>query len=141
MSTPRERGGPPRPAVAAALGELAREGPLAAVVRGGSMAPPFADGERVEIAPARWAWPGDVVAFRAADGRIVVHRVLGFRLHGGRLALVTRGDAAPRPDPPVAPDCLLGRVRARVGVALRLRSAGSFIALAAAGAARRLRRP
>ena len=34
-----------------------------------------------------------MVVFRAADGRLLAHRLLGYRLHAGRLALVTRGDA------------------------------------------------
>jgi hypothetical protein len=90
--------------------ELAGERPLAATVRGGSMAPLLADGDRVELAPARWPLPGDVVAFQAGDGRLVVHRLLGYRWAAGGLACVTQGDASPRPDPPVARARLLGRV-------------------------------
>jgi phage repressor protein C with HTH and peptisase S24 domain len=90
--------------------ELARERPLAAVVRGGSMAPLLADGDRVELGAVRWPLPGDVVAFATDDGRLVVHRLLGYRFWAGGLACVTRGDASPDLDPPVPRRRLLGRV-------------------------------
>ena len=50
------------------LREMAREQPIALTVRGGGMAPLLADGERVEVAPARIYWPGDVIriSFRAS---------------------------------------------------------------------------
>jgi signal peptidase I len=122
-----------------AVRDLAREAPVTVTVRGGSMSPLLADGDRVEIAPARFYWPGDVVAFRAGDG-LILHRFLGYRRYGGRLAAVTRGDAAPRPDSPVSLDRLLGRV-VRVGdrtvrqaglvsLAARARAAAAFLGLA-----------
>lgn len=115
-----------------AVRDLAREAPVAVTVRGGSMAPLLADGDRVEIAPARFYWPGDVVAFRSGDG-LIIHRLLGYRRYGGRLAAVTRGDAAPRPDLPVALDQLLGRVVRPAGLvspASRVRAAAAFLGLA-----------
>jgi signal peptidase I len=99
----------------AAVRDLAAEAPVDATVRGGSMAPLFKDGDRVRIARARLYLPGDVVAFRADDGRIVAHRLLGYRLHHGRLAGVTRGDAVSQPDPPVPFGQLLGRVVSHPG--------------------------
>jgi hypothetical protein len=93
-----------------AVRALAAEAPVEATVRGGSMAPLLKDGDRVAIARARLYLPGDVVAFRAGDGRIVVHRLLGYRLHRGRLACVARGDAAAVSDPPFPLDLVLGRV-------------------------------
>lgn len=121
--------------------ELARERPLAATVRGGSMAPLLADGDRVELAPARWPLPGDVVAFRAGDGRLVVHRLLGYRWAAGGFACVTQGDASPDPDPPVARERLLGRVVAPASAlpspALRLRALGALLRRALGRLARR----
>jgi hypothetical protein len=97
----------------AAVRDLAAEAPVDATVRGSSMAPLLEDGDRVRIARARLYLPGDVVAFRSGDGRLVVHRLLGYRLHHGRLAGVTRGDAVPQTDPPVPFGELLGRVISR----------------------------
>ena len=106
------------------------------------MAPLLRDGDRVELAPARWPLPGDLVAFEAGDGRLVVHRLLGYRWTAGGLACVTQGDASPAPDPPVPRARLLGRVVAPAAV---LPTAGrrgrALLALARralAGAARRL---
>ena len=84
-----------------ALRELAREAPVEVGVRGDCMAPLFAGGDRVRVAAARFYAPGDVVVFRAAGGGLVAHRLLGYRLHAGSLALVTRGDACPAHDAPV----------------------------------------
>jgi hypothetical protein len=118
-----------------ALRALARERPVEVTVRGGCMAPLLADGERVAVAPARLYWPGDVVVFQAADGRLLVHRLLGFRRAAGALACVTRGDGVPRHDAPVPLSRVLGRVvaprRARPAVADRLRAALAFLRLAA----------
>ena len=104
----------------AAVRDLAASGPVAATVRGTSMAPLLVDGDRVAIARARLYLPGDVVAFRAGpagEERIVVHRLLGYRLHRGRLACVTQGDASPTPDPPFPLRELLGRVASHPGPA------------------------
>ena len=114
-----------------ALRGLAREGPVEVTVRGGCMAPAFADGGRVRVAAARLYLPGDVVVFRAADGRLVVHRLLGYRPWAGRLALVTRGDSCPVHDAPVPLAVVLGRVAAAAPTArARLRAIGQFLGLA-----------
>lgn len=95
-----------------ALRELAREAPVEVRVRGGCMAPLLTDGVRVRVAAARVYWPGDVVVFRAPDGRLLAHRLLGYRLHAGSLALVTRGDSCPVHDAPVPLGRVLGRIAA-----------------------------
>ena len=124
--------------VFAALRDLAREGPVEVTVRGGCMAPLLLDGARVRVAAARVYLPGDVVVFRAADGRLLVHRLLGYRPHAGRLALVARGDACAVHDAPVPLRAVLGRVEAaHPSAALRLRALLRFLGLAGLALRRR----
>ncbi len=126
------------PAAFAALRDLAREAPVEVRVRGDCMAPGVADGERVRVAAGRFYAPGDVVVFRAADGRLVAHRLLGYRLHAGALALVTRGDACPVHDAPVPLAAVLGRVAAlRPTLAARAAALLGFLALAGSRLLRR----
>jgi hypothetical protein len=128
------------PAAFAALRDLAREAPVEVRVRGDCMAPGVADGERVRVAARRFYAPGDVVVFRAADGRLVAHRLLGYRLHAGALALVTRGDACPVHDAPVPLAAVLGRVAAlRPTLAARGAALRRFAVLLGLAASRRLR--
>lgn len=119
------------PRVFAALREMAREGPVEVRVAGDCMAPLLADGERVRVAAARAYWPGDVVVFRAADGRLLAHRLLGYRPHAGGMAFVTRGDACVVHDAPVPPAAVLGRIdAARPALAVRARAVLRFLGLA-----------
>lgn len=114
-----------------ALRGLARDGAVEVTVRGGCMAPAFADGDRVRVIAARVYLPGDVVVFRAADGRLLAHRLLGYRPWAGRLALVTRGDSCPVHDAPVPLAAVLGRVGgAHPTVLARLRASWRFLGLA-----------
>ena len=109
---------PLRPGVFDALRELVREGPVEVDVRGSCMAPRISDGQRVRIAAARIYWPGDILAFQAGDGRLRVHRLLGYRPGG----LVTRGDHCPCHDGAVPASRVLGRVEGPVRLADRARA-------------------
>ncbi|HLX06598.1 MAG TPA: S24/S26 family peptidase [Thermoanaerobaculia bacterium] len=128
------------PSLAAGLRELARERPLALTVRGDCMAPRLRDGERVTVTPARCYWPGDVVAFQTAQGRIAVHRLLGYRLVAGRLAWVTRGDRCASPDPPPGRERWLGRAAVPPTALERARALLALLALGWRAARRRLAR-
>jgi hypothetical protein len=102
----------PDDAVFSALQALAREAPVEVPVQGDCMAPFFADGDRVLVSAARRYWPGDVLVFRAPDGRLLAHRLLGYRPWHGGIALVTRGDACVVHDFPVLKAAVLGRIAA-----------------------------
>lgn len=119
------------PRVFEALRCLAREGPVEVRVRGDCMSPLLADGQQVRVAAVRVYWPGDVVVFRAADGRLLAHRLLGYRPRAGGFALVTRGDACAVHDAPVPAAAVLGRIAAvRPSLAVRARSLLHFAGLA-----------
>lgn len=101
----------PHPKVLAAAASLAAAGePLRVQVTGACMAPLVADGATVEVTRRRSYWPGDVVAFEGGDGRFWLHRVVGYRRHRRRWCLITWADSAPRPDAPLTPERILGKV-------------------------------
>lgn len=88
---------------------------------------------------------GEIWAFCADDGGVVVHRSLGRGRHGYRF----QGDGRLDPDPPVPPHRIIGRVREvrhsggqwRVGPRDRFPNAARLLALSAArGAYRRIPR-
>jgi phage repressor protein C with HTH and peptisase S24 domain len=110
------------------LRELAREAPLRVTIAGGCMTPGIADGTTLEVAPARVYWPGDVIVFRRADGRLVAHRVIGFR--PGKW-LFTQADASTAPDSVVNPADILGRGLLKVSVVDRVKALAAFARLAA----------
>jgi hypothetical protein len=117
------------------LRDLAAEGkPVEIPVWGISMRPWLRDGDRVRLVPVTAAEVrvGDVVVRVNATGP-VIHRFVGrWPSRQGR-RLLTKGDGAPRLDPPARADELVGRVVARVrdgraerleGVGMRLRGRG-----------------
>jgi hypothetical protein len=112
-------------------------GVVVVVVRGPCMAPRYHDGERVEVAPARRYWPGDVIAFIGADGRLRLHRLLGYRALDGRLAFVTRGDGCDHHDSPVAPGRVLGRTLAAPSPFERARAIAALLSIVLARLFRR----
>jgi len=93
-----------------ALRDLAREAPLRLQSQGACMVPVLPETARLEVAARPRYWPGDVVVFGAADGRLMVHRVAGWRRRAGRLEYVTRADRARLHDAPVAAERVIGRV-------------------------------
>jgi hypothetical protein len=133
------------PRVFTALLDLAAAEGLEIPVVGDCMAPCFQDGARLRVRRASVYWPGDVVVLRAADGRLLAHRVLGLRPWRRALALVTQGDGCAVPDAPVALSEVLGRVEGvEPSLRDRARAAGRFLSLlgrvAARGVARRILR-
>jgi hypothetical protein len=118
-----------RPALLAILlRDLTADGkPVEIPVRGISMRPWLRDGDRVRLVPmtAEEMRVGDVVV-RVNTAGPVIHRFVGRWPSRQGWRLLTKGDGAPRLDPPVRADELVGRVVARVreGRTQRLEGAG-----------------
>ncbi|MEM8964545.1 MAG: hypothetical protein AAGD38_23870 [Acidobacteriota bacterium] len=74
------------------------------------MSPCLRSGDLVDVARARWTVPGDIVAFEADSGYLIVHRVIGYGWCDGRLFVQTRADRTGALDRPVALRALIGRV-------------------------------
>jgi len=102
------------PALLAGVRGLASEDGISFRVAGVCMAPSLADGARITVAPARFYWPGDVVAFLSPSDRFVAHRVIGYRPTAARLLLWTQADGSATPDAPLPMERVLGRVTDRV---------------------------
>jgi hypothetical protein len=101
---------------------MAAAGELRVRVTGACMEPHLRDGALVDVAPRRTYWPGDVVAFVEGTGRLVAHRVIGYRPGRRGFHLWTQADASQRPDAPIAAALVLGRVVATVSLAERARA-------------------
>jgi hypothetical protein len=125
------------PAALETLRGLAWEGTLELRVAGSCMTPDLEDGATVRVGRARLYLPGDVVAFADRSGRLVLHRLIGYRSTGARLALWTWADAGAVPDAPVPLDRVIGRVTGKVSAWRRASSARRFFGLAASRCFRR----
>ena len=79
---------------------------------GSSMAPFIRGGDLLTVAPVEPAalQSGDVILFRAHQGRIITHRVLQKSVQDGEWTLLTQGDARLAPDGPVPGKRVLARV-------------------------------
>ncbi|MBI2859302.1 MAG: signal peptidase I [Chloroflexi bacterium] len=79
---------------------------------GNSMSPFIRNGDVILIEPAKPGElrVGDIVFYRRAGGRHVVHRLVGLCGSNGSLVLTTKGDNMRFPDAPVSPEEVLGKV-------------------------------
>ena len=80
-------------------------------VTGASMLPAIWPGDVLEVRQQSMGevLPGHIVLF-GREGRLFAHRVVEKTGRQDRAFLVTRGDCLGKPDPPVCPEELLGRV-------------------------------
>jgi hypothetical protein len=109
------------------------------------MAPLVASGAVVSIVRPRRYWPGDAVVVHTADGRLLVHRLLGFYRGRNGWRCLTQGDGSPAPDGSLPSTSLVGRVEGgechvdlgRVPVRHRLRASARFVKHALRAATRR----
>ena len=94
-----------------ALREVAAANPLSVRVSGDCMAPLVRDGAKVRVSgPARFYWPGDVVAVLTGRPGLALHRVIGCYRRDGRWRFITQGDKTAWPDTGVSSRQILGRV-------------------------------
>lgn len=100
----------PKEQVVRALRSLASDAPVKLRVAGECMSPLAASGALLLIARKKRYWPGDVIAFRAASGSLLLHRLIGFRPRGGAFDLVTQGDGCSTHDAPVRGEQVIGKV-------------------------------
>jgi hypothetical protein len=98
------------PSVWAAVGQIAATEPITVRISGGCMSPAIPDGARVRVARRRHYWPGDVLVFAAAGGRLTAHRLVGGCRWRGRFRLFTRADNAARLDGAILVSQVLGLV-------------------------------
>lgn len=105
---------------------LRKSGGLRFAALGGSMVPTIFPKDILIIRheTARSARTGDVVLY-FRESRFCAHRLVEKTEEGGRLSLVTRGDALAQNDAPVAEDELLGCVEAVVRGRKRIELDGS----------------
>jgi signal peptidase I len=91
---------------------LHSSGSLRLGVTGWSMLPSVWPGDTLVIERANHSAvsEGDIVLFRR-DRRLFAHRIVKRNGAAGNAEILTRGDALPRPDPPLTGRDLLGKVR------------------------------
>jgi hypothetical protein len=112
------------PQVAGTLHALASREALRLRVAGTCMEPRLKGGDVVQVRSARIYWPGDLLAFVDGSGRLLVHRLIGYRPGRRGLRFWTQADLSSTPDSAVPPRCVLGRVVGRVPMAARARAMG-----------------
>lgn len=113
--SPAAQGAEPGARAARLLRELAAEMGVELPAAGTCMAPVVVAGERVRLERARCYWPGDLIAYRAENGRLLLHRVIGWRPTARGWRLLTQADNAARPDGALDPRHVIGRLVERDG--------------------------
>ena len=91
------------------LKSFVQEGPLTVVVNGDCMQATFPRNSHLLLERMRIYWPGDAVAFKRGDGKIVCHRFLGYLPTHRGWCILTRADSSARADMPVFVRHVLGR--------------------------------
>lgn len=93
-----------------AVRQLTRDEPISVTVKGECMMPWIETESRVDITPASFYWPGDVIVALSNNSHYLVHRVIGGYWRSGKFKLLTQADSALRPDMAVLPGDILGKV-------------------------------
>ena len=124
------------------LKEIAEHESLTLRVDGHCMEPTVHDGAQVTVQRGRAWWPGDVIAVQTTDGRILLHRCLGYVPTREGLEVLTQADTAHEPDRRVAVERVIGRLAGapRPTARERMGAMRRYVRWAKSAAARRLRR-
>ena len=92
------------------LKSFAQEGPVTVVVDGDCMQQTIPSGARLLLEFKRNYWPGDVIAFKRNDDKIVCHRLLGYAPGRNGWRVITRAENTDQVDVPVNVGHVLGKV-------------------------------
>jgi len=111
------------------LKSLAQEGPVTAIVNGDCMQRTMPEGVRVRLEYKSRYWPGDVIAFKRGDGKIVCHRLLGYVPGRNGWRVITRAENTRRVDVPVHLRLVVGMVTGVDGDVFRARKKDRMLAL------------
>ena len=104
------------------------------------MRPCLDDGEAVRILDRGALLPGDIVAYCDDDGRMVLHRLIGWYRRNGSWRLLLQADSARRPDRGIPRERALGKaVDIPVPLRHRIRATGRYAWFAVAATAGRAR--
>ncbi len=123
------------------LTELAAQGPVRVQIRGGCMAPIVSDGDSVDVKRSPFYVPGDILAARTRDGRLVAHRFLGYVPTRRGIALAMQADHSLTADGLVRGDDVLGKVVSQTPASTdRVRAAARFVRLLARAGGSRARK-
>jgi len=106
--------------IAESLGGLAALSDLTIRVSVRCMSPVIPEGAELRVRRHRLYWPGDVVVFRRHDGRLLVHRVIGWYYRESRWKLMTRADNASSADAAITAEHIVGAVSHVNGAAWRV---------------------
>lgn len=91
------------------LKKFAQEGPLTVVVNGDCMQRTIPAGSSLRIEIRRLYYPGDAVAFKRGDGKIVCHRLLGYFPSRNGWRVLTQADNSGNADKSVFAKSVLGK--------------------------------
>lgn len=77
-----------------AIREISADDPVIVTVQGTCMEPRILHGTRLQVVPAKWYWPGDIVVYCPRNNNYLIHRVIGAYRRHGTWKILTQADHA-----------------------------------------------